>query len=169
MNLVDALMVVVIVAGFIHGTIKGAIQEVSAAIALIVGVIVAGKVATGSLSVTSKLAHPTVGKVFMFVITFIVVAIAIGLLGKLVSNLAKKANLSPIDRILGGAIGACLVGIAAGVVFNLLALAGLENQSIVQSPIAQKLMSAVSYLTQFMPRESSEMTSVFYLCRVTRR
>jgi membrane protein required for colicin V production len=155
MNFVDILTIVAIAAGFIHGVIKGAIQEVAAAVALVVGVIVAGKVASGSTAVIGQLSNPAIGKIFVFVITFIVVAIVIGLLGKLVSNLVKQANLSPIDRILGGVIGACLVGIAAGLVFKLLAITGAGGGSVAGSAVAQRLVDAVSYLARFLPGASS--------------
>jgi membrane protein required for colicin V production len=150
-NLVDILTIVVIAVGFLHGTIKGAIQEIAAAVALVVGVMVAGQAASGSAAVTSQLSNPAVGRIFVFVITFIIVAIVIGLLGKLVSNLAKQANLSPIDRILGGVIGACLVGIAAGLIFKIMAITGAESRAVTDSAVAQKLVNAVSYLGRFLP------------------
>ena len=155
MNFVDILTLVAIAGGFIHGMIKGAIQEVSAAVALVVGVIVAGKVASGSAVVTGQLSNPSIGRIFVFVITFIIVAIVIGLLGKLISNLAKQANLSPIDRILGGVIGACLVGIAAGLVFKLLAITGGDGGPVAGSVVAQRLVNAVSYLARFLPGAAS--------------
>jgi membrane protein required for colicin V production len=166
LNLVDVLMVVVLVAGFIHGIAKGAIQEVSAAVALVVGVIVAGKVAESTTSVTSQLAHPTAARIFMFVVTFIVVAIVIGLLGKLISNLAKKANLSPIDRILGGVIGAFLVAIAAGLVFKLLAMGGMQPVWVASSGLAQRMMGLVSYLTRFLPQNPGGTTASLAWCGI---
>jgi len=155
-NLVDGAIVLVMVAGFVHGAIKGAIQEVTGVVALIVGVVVAGKVATGTLSVTGTLSHPTAGKIFAFVVAFIIVAVAIGLLGMVISNMVKKSTLSPIDRILGGVIGACLVGIAVGLVFKLMVMGGFGGDAIPASPLAQKLMNAVSYLTRFLPQGSDE-------------
>ena len=101
MNWMDAVIIVLMIMGFIHGVIKGAIQEIFVALALVVGVIAAGKIASALDDITSQLSHPTAAKVFAFALAFLLVAIAIGLFGKMFSGLAKAANLRMIDRALG--------------------------------------------------------------------
>jgi uncharacterized membrane protein required for colicin V production len=170
MGLVDGAVILVMVAGFIHGMIKGAILEVSAAAAIVIGVFGAGKIATASMTVTSRLAHPTAGKVFAFVLSFIVIAVVVSLLGKAVSNVVKKSALSSVDRFVGGLIGACIVGLVVGLVFKLMAIAGLENQAVAQSELVRKLMAAVSGLAGFLAGGSEEVVaSILMWCGLAGR
>jgi membrane protein required for colicin V production len=153
---IDAVMAALMFLGFVHGLLKGSIQEVFAVLALVVGVLVAGRVAEGTEAITSQLSHPTAAKVFVFILTFFVVALIIGLIGKMFSGLAKTANLRTIDRLLGGIVGACLVGLAIGVVLQVGAMFGMSTEWVQGSPLARQLMLAVSYLARFLPeaRES---------------
>lgn len=147
------------VAGFVHGMIRGAIQEIASVVAIVAGVFVAGRVAAGTVSVTGQLSHPTAGKIFAFVITFIVVAILVSLAGKMVSNVAKKSGFSSVDRFVGGLFGACLMGLLAGLVLRLMALGGLESAAVAGSKLAPKLTAAVSYFTQFLRRGGAEVVA----------
>ena len=159
MNLVDGGILLAMVAGFVHGAIRGAIQEVAGAAAIIVGVIGAGKVASGSEPVWSQLPHPTAGKIFAFVIAFIVVAVVIVILGRIISNAVKKTAVSVIDRFIGGLFGACIVGLVLGLMFRLMKMGGLEMETVRNSVLGPKLVDAVSHLTRFLPGSSQEMAS----------
>lgn len=155
----DATVALLMCLGFIHGLVKGAIQEVAAALAIVVGVIVAGSVTTGLAAQTDQLSHPTGAKVFIFVVTFVVVALLIGLLGKLISGLAKVANLKLIDRVLGGVVGACVVGIAVGIVFTLIERLGVNIDALRESPLISYLLQAVAYLSKFLPKIAEEVAT----------
>jgi len=164
MTLVDGAVILIMAAGFVHGMIKGAILEVTAAVAIIGGVFVAGKVAATGLGVVDKLAHPTAGKIFVFVVAFIVVAVIIGILGKTVSNLVRKSALSSVDRLAGGVVGACIVGLLVGLIFKLMAMGGIENNAVAQSGLVRKLMDAVSYLADFLAGGSESTAVAWVLC-----
>jgi membrane protein required for colicin V production len=151
LNWTDAAIGALMLVGFIHGLMKGAIQEVFAVLALVVGVIVAGRVASGTETITSNLSHPTAAKVFVFALTFLVVAIVVGLIGKMFSGLAKAANLRVVDRVIGGVVGACLVGLAVGIVLRVGEMFGMDTGFLDGSPLARQLMAAVSYLARFLP------------------
>lgn len=157
LNWIDAVIAALMLVGFIHGLIKGAIQEVFAVLALVVGVIVAGRVANGAEAITEELSHPTAAKVFVFILTFFVVALIIGLIGRMFSGLAKAANLRMIDRLIGGVVGACLVGLAIGVIFKVGEMFGMDTGFLRDSPLAQHLMQAVSYLSTFLPKARSSI------------
>ena len=165
MNVIDGAIILLMAVGFIHGIIKGAIQEVAAAVAIIVGVWVAGKAAEGTVSVTGQLSHPTAGRIFVFVVAFIVVAVLVIILGRTVSNLVKKSALSGLDRFLGGLIGACIVGLIAGLLFKLMLMGGLESQAIANSALATRLVNTVSYFTRFLAstQGQAELTGVIRL------
>lgn len=152
MNWIDLIIGVCMLVGFIHGLAKGVIQEVFAILALVVGLVAAGRVSTGTQVVTDQLSHPTAGRVLVFILTFIVVALVIGLIGKLFSGLARVANLRMIDRLIGGVVGACLAGLIIGAIFKVGERFGMDTGFLEGSRLAQQLMAAVAYLGAFLPR-----------------
>jgi membrane protein required for colicin V production len=154
---IDATVGLLMLLGFIHGVVKGAIREIAGALAIVVGIIVAGYVTAGTAPQTDQLSHPTGAKVFVFVVTFLVVAILIGLLGKLISGLAKAANLKLIDRVLGGIVGACVVGIAIGIVLTLIERLGVDIDLLRESALISYLLQAVAYLSRFLPDVAEEV------------
>jgi membrane protein required for colicin V production len=151
-NWIDIAIALLMLLGFIHGLMKGVIQEVFAVLALVLGLVAAGRVSTGAEAITGQLSHPTAGKVLVFVLTFFVVALVIGLLGKLFSGLAKAANLKMIDRLIGGVVGACLVGLIVGTVFKVGESFGMDTAFLADSVLAQQLMAAVAYLGALVPQ-----------------
>lgn len=163
MNWMDAVIIVLMIMGFIHGIMKGAIQEIFVALALVVGVIAAGKIAGALDDITSQLSHPTAAKVFAFALAFLVVAIVIGLFGKMFSGLAKAANLRMIDRAIGGIVGACLIGIAVGVILSLAQRLGGDLLAFEDSVLAQHLILAVNVLAGFLPK-AKEAVDTAMLC-----
>lgn len=156
MNWLDLTIFVFLVIGFIHGILKGAIQEIFAALAIVVGVIAAGKVTDALDSVVANLSHPTAARVFVFVVAFLVVAIVIGLIGKAFSGLAKAAGLRSIDRLIGGIVGACVVAIIVGIVLTLSEKFGLDATLGNRSLLAPYLIRAVTTLAGFLPSAVAE-------------
>ena len=55
MNWIDVGIAALMLLGFLHGLIKGAIQEVFAVLALVLAVVIGGRVAEGTVSITSEL------------------------------------------------------------------------------------------------------------------
>lgn len=153
----DATVGILLLLGFIHGVVKGAIQEIAGALAIVVGIVVAGYVTTVTAPQTDNLSHPTGAKVFVFVLVFLIVALLIGLLGKLISGLAKAANLKLIDRVLGGIVGACVVGIAIGIVLTLIERLGVNIDTLKESPLIAYLMHTVAYLSRFLPEVARDV------------
>jgi membrane protein required for colicin V production len=149
---IDIGIAALMLLGFIHGLLKGVIQEVFAVLALVVGIVVAGRVSAGTEAITGQLSHPTAAKVLVFVLTFFVVALVVGLIGRVFSGLAKAANLKTVDRLIGGVVGACLVGLIVGAFFKVGEGFGMDTSFLDESVLAQQLMAAVSYLGAFLPK-----------------
>jgi membrane protein required for colicin V production len=152
MNWIDVAIAVLMLLGFVHGLLKGVIQEVFAILALVVGLVVAGRVSTGTEAITGQLNHPTAAKVLVFILTFFVIALIVGVIGRLLSGLAKAANLKTIDRLIGGVVGACLVGLIVGAFFKVAGSFGMDIGFLDSSVLAQHLMAAVSYLGALLPQ-----------------
>jgi membrane protein required for colicin V production len=153
-NWIDISIAALMLLGFLHGLMKGVIQEVFAILALVVGLVAAGHVSAGTEPITEKLSHPTAAKVLVFILTFFVVALIVGLIGKLLSGLAKAANLKTIDRLIGGVVGACLVGLIVGAFFMVGESFGMDITFLEDSVLARQLMAAVAYLGAFLPQAS---------------
>jgi membrane protein required for colicin V production len=158
-NWLDATVSVLMLLGFIHGIVKGAVQEIAGALAIVVGIVAAGYLTAATAAQTDRLSHPTGAKVFVFVLAFLIVALLIGLLGKLISGLARAANLKLIDRILGGIVGACVVGIAMGIVLTLIERLGVNIDTLRESVIISYLLHAVAYLSVFLPEVAREVNA----------
>jgi membrane protein required for colicin V production len=156
---VDLVIVICMGVGFLHGILKGVIQEVFAVLALVVGLVAAQRVSAGAEAVTSQLSHPTAGRVMVFILTFIVVALVIGLIGRLLSGLAKAASLRMIDRVIGGVVGACLVGLIIGAILKVGSEFGMDESFLKSSVLAPQLMAAVSYLGSFFPRAKESVSA----------
>jgi uncharacterized membrane protein required for colicin V production len=153
----DFVIAVLMLFGFIHGFMKGAILEIFAALALVIGVVAAGKVAGVAEDITSQLAHPTIGKVFVFVIAFLVVAVVIGLVGRMFSGLAKVASLRMVDRFIGGVVAASLVGIVIGIILSIALRLGMDILAFEDSALAQQLIAAVKVLEGFLPGRAGDL------------
>ena len=149
---IDLIIAALMLLGFMHGLMVGVIQEVFAILALVIGLVAAGRVSTGTEAITGQLSHPLAGKVLVFVLTFFVVALLIGLLGRMLSGLAKAAKLKTIDRLIGGVVGACLVGLVIGAFFKVGESFGMDTVFLKESVLAQQLMAAVAYLGAFLPQ-----------------
>jgi len=156
-NWLDLTILVFLTLGFIHGILKGAIQEIFAALAIVVGVIAAGRITDLMEAVTANLSHPTAAKIFVFVVAFLVVAIVIGLIGKAFSGLAKAAGLRAIDRFVGGIVGVCVVAIIVGVVLTLAEKFGIDPSLGNRSVLAPHLVKAVRLLAAFLPGAVAEV------------
>lgn len=152
MNWIDLIIAAFMLLGFIHGLLKGVIQEVFAVLALVVGLTAAARVSTGTVPITEKLNHPTAARVLVFILTFFVVALVIGFIGRIFSGFAKAANLKAIDRLIGGVVGACLVGLIIGTIFRVGESFGMDTGFLDDSVLAQQLMAAVSYLGTLLPQ-----------------
>ncbi|MFH1312823.1 MAG: CvpA family protein [Candidatus Eisenbacteria bacterium] len=155
----DVVIGALMILGLVHGVFKGAIQEISIVLALVIGVVIGGRAAAGAESVTSQLSHPAAGKVFVFVLTFLVVAIFIGLLGKMLSGLAKVANLRIIDRMIGAVVGACLMGLAIGILLTLAERLGADIAMVEESVLARQLLIAVKAIAQYLPEAAKDATT----------
>lgn len=105
MNYIDILILLPLLWAIYKGFTKGFIIEVSSLIALILGIFlainfsdVAKDILTNNLDVHSKYMN-----YIAFGITFIVVVIAVNLVGKLISKLVHAIALGFINRLLGSA------------------------------------------------------------------
>ena len=157
MSWIDGLICAVILLGFIHGLLKGAIQEIFLLVALVVGVIGASRTANALRSVTDHLSHPVAARLFVFVLAFIIIVLVVALIGKLFSKLFKAAGLGFVDRLIGGILGALVSAIIVGIFLSVLEKFDITPTSGYKSVMAPYLMRLSELLTSLVPGLSSRV------------
>ncbi|MCF6168123.1 CvpA family protein [Lutibacter sp.] len=118
MNTFDIIIASLLVFGFIRGILKGLFVEVASLIALILGVY-------GAIHFSYFVANFMVNYVswdekystiISFAITFAIIVLAIGLLGKLFTKIADFASLGLLNKLFGGVFGALKIGFVLSVI-----------------------------------------------------
>ncbi|MGQ9603798.1 MAG: CvpA family protein [bacterium] len=159
MSWIDGLICAVMLLGFIHGLLKGAIQEIFLLIGLVIGIIGASRATNALHSFTDSLQHPLAARFFVFVLVFILIVVVVALIGKLFSKLFKAAGLSFVDRLIGGVLGALVCAIILGVFFSVLERFDIAPGVGYRSIIAPYLMRLARLLTSLVPGLSSRVES----------
>ncbi|WP_299014698.1 CvpA family protein [uncultured Polaribacter sp.] len=119
MNIFDIIIAALLLFGFVRGIIKGLFVEVASLVALIGGVYGAihfsffiGDFLKESVSWSKEYIS-----LAAFAGTFVVIIVAIALVGKMLTKLADFASLGILNKILGGVFGALKIGLILSVVF----------------------------------------------------
>jgi membrane protein required for colicin V production len=121
-NWLDVLLAAVVLLAVVVGLVKGFVRELVGLIIIFVGIVVAARFYGPMASFTGKLIkNPVAAKFVGFLLLFLAVLIAGGILAGLIARMTK-GSLGFANHLLGGVIG-CLEGVlvAGAVVFALLA------------------------------------------------
>lgn len=117
MAVIDIILAALVLFGFVRGLMKGLFVELASLVSLVAGVYGAihfsyfvGDFLKESVSWDEKYIA-----IVAFAITFIVIVIAISLLGKLFTKIADFAALGILNKLLGGVFGALKVGLILSV------------------------------------------------------
>lgn len=107
MNTLDIILLIFLLYGFIRGLFKGLFVEVASLLALILGIY--GAIHFSEF--TGNYLHEIIDwnkkyiTITSFIVTFLVIVIAISLAGKLLTKLADFASLGMLNKIFGGVFG----------------------------------------------------------------
>jgi len=119
MNVFDIVITVFLLFGFVRGLMKGLFIEVASLVALIGGVWGAihfsyfvGDFLEESVSWSEKQIS-----LAAFAITFILIIIAVIMVGKFLTKLADLAALGMVNKALGGVFGLLKIGLILSIVF----------------------------------------------------
>lgn len=118
MNTFDIIIAALLIFGFIRGLLKGLFVEVASLVALIAGVYGAIHF---SYFVRNLLADYVSWEekyiaIISFAITFGIIVLVVGLLGKMFTKIADFASLGFINKLLGGVFGALKIVLIVSVV-----------------------------------------------------
>lgn len=119
MNTFDIIIAALLIFGFVRGLMKGLFVEVASLVALVGGVYGAIHFSyfIGDYLKTSVSWSEEYISLAAFAGTFIVLIIAIALIGKMLTKLADFASLGILNKILGGVFGALKIGLILSVIF----------------------------------------------------
>jgi membrane protein required for colicin V production len=125
MNWLDWVIIVCIVAGLIKGLSDGFIRQLVSLIALILAIVFAGKVAVPvrhfiEQHVTDGAISPQILTAICYIIAFVLIILAISLLGRIIDIAIKLTPAKPLNMILGGLFGVFIWALSLSIVFNLL-------------------------------------------------
>lgn len=118
MNLVDIILGLILVFGLINGYKRGLFIEITSLLGLILGVY-------GAIHFSFYLANllrdnvswdPSLIQIVSFAGTFLIILIALVMLGKILTKIAETILLGYFNKILGGVFGIIKVGLILSVV-----------------------------------------------------
>lgn len=119
MNTFDIITAAILLFGFVRGLMKGLFVEVASLVAIVVGVY-------GAIHFSSFVSNwlknsvswdKNVVNLVAFCITFVIIILAIALLGKALTKIADFASLGILNKLLGGIFGALKFGLILSVLF----------------------------------------------------
>jgi membrane protein required for colicin V production len=151
MNILDIIFLVLIAASVIYSLIKGLVTEIFSLLAIILGFFGASYGYSRTAEwLKGWVGHETLSTIIAFAFLFLLVAIAVSLLGRLLSRLIHKGGLGWADRMGGAAFG-FLKAVLLIAILLLVLTAFLPPQSRLLleskiSPVALTVAGGLSFL-----------------------
>ena len=119
MNVFDIIIAALLLFGLVRGIMKGLFIEVASLVALIAGVY--GAIHFSYFTSNFLKEYVSFQKEYIslasFAITFVVIIVAITLIGKVLTRIANFASLGIINKILGGVFGVLKIGLILSIIF----------------------------------------------------
>ena len=159
MNNLDIFFLFLIGVSILYSLIRGLVREIFSFLAIIFGFLGASYgYAYVSKWLGSWVDNEVLALVLGFLILLIVISVLIGLLGRFLSGLVKKAHLTWADRIGGAAFG-FLKAILLIAIFCLVLTAFLPSKSKVlsDSKIAPAALTIAAGLSVLVPEKLSDL------------
>jgi len=119
MNVFDIVILVFLLYGFIKGIMKGLFVEIASLVALIGGIwgAIHFSYFVGDFLEESVTWSDKKISLAAFAITFVIIIVVVGMLGKFLTKLADLAALGLVNKILGGIFGFLKIGLVLSIVF----------------------------------------------------
>ena len=170
MNTFDVIIAAFLIFGFVRGLLKGLFVEVASIVALIAGVygaihfsyfignVIAERVSWEEQYVT----------IVSFAITFGIIVLVIGLLGKMFTKMADFASLGLLNKIFGGVFGALKIGIILSIVLLVFTKLndtipfvseGQQENAILYEPVKNLAPTLFPNFLRIVEEETDKITS----------
>lgn len=119
MHWFDGVAAVLLIALAVRGYGRGLIQQVSALLAVALGLIGGLHLHGAAADLLPSFGHPVLRLVAAFTVVFVTVAVSVNLLARLLKSAVHALSLAVVDRLLGALLGA-FVGVLVMMVVVLL-------------------------------------------------
>lgn len=145
MTTFDIVVLIIVLALLIRGIWTGFIRQIAFVLALILGFIFAG-VLTGPLARFARFAieNPLPRFFVVYLLLFSLGALAVVLAGRSLQKLAESANLSWLDRALGGTLGLFKALLISCLLFMFATLIWPPNRDYLQTTLFYPVLSRAS-------------------------
>ena len=155
MNGLDILIILVIIASFIFGLIKGFVKIIVFLSLIIVGFFLATQFyENGAELLMQWVKNMGLAEIIAFMIIFIGIILCFAVIGWILRKFLKALKLTWGDRLLGAGVGA-IVGIliASIVLLSFTSFLPVDNSIVVNSQLAPTIMKITSLLANMVPSD----------------
>lgn len=121
MNILDIIIIIPIVAGFVIGLFKGLVKELLSLIAIVLGIYGAKtfepmvtKLLLSIFDIQQKVAQP-----ISYLILFVLIAIGLLILANMLDKLLSAISLGGLNKLLGGIFGGVKYALIVSVLLNI--------------------------------------------------
>lgn len=154
----DILIAIVLIAGLVRGVMTGAVRQVVSFLGTVVAIILSlelmGPVgsAAGRMVPVSESFEPALG----FVVVFVVIQLGLIFAVRLVEAGIKVLRLSPVNRLVGAAVGSCKAALILSVIFLVLSFFDVpekenRDESALYAPVASVFPATWDYAARHLP------------------
>lgn len=138
---VDIVLIIVLTILALHGLLIGIIRSVFDIVGILIGYVLAVSF-SGFIGIPRALA---------FLLIFVLIVVAVHILGRIISKAIKATPLGAIDRILGGLLGLAKGLVICFVFLLVLLLLQKSNKAIYRSTIAPQILRGGLIASQILP------------------
>ena len=158
MNFADIVIVIILIIGLLSGLAKGFVRGLFGLVALVLGVMIAAStyelVAT---SVMNFVPGDRAPEVVSFALIFLVVILAIGFLGRVISKALKLAALGWLDRLMGGLLGIVMASIITALLLLVAVMAGFgDMKTLRESRLAPNVLHLTDVIVSIVPEDARQ-------------
>lgn len=164
MHWFDGIAAVLVIALAVRGYGRGLIEQVSALLAVALGLLGGLYLHSAAAAMMPSLGHPVLRLVAAFTVVFVAVALSVNLLARVLKSVVYALLLGVVDRILGALLGA-LAGVLVLMVLVLLVgrylpegpgwLAGTRTAPLLYSQLEQVLPVLPDHFREFFDQQGA--------------
>lgn len=165
MNVVDIVIAVLLIFGFVRGLMKGLFVEVASLVALVGGVYGAIHFSDFIASYLKESVSWSEKRITLaaFALTFIIIVVAVSLAGKMLTKLADFAAMGFLNKLLGGVFGILKFGLILSVLLLFFgrintAMGFVDKKTIDESILYQPIKNVVPTLFPSILKNEIEPT-----------
>jgi len=159
MSGLDYAIIAAVVIGALHGLRRGAIRMITSAMALGAAFYFASiyYVEVGGIADVQLGTRQAVGAVIGWVAVFLLIFIAVGIVGNSVMRVINLVHLGFVDRLGGAVLGAGIATLLAGVTVLLMSAVMPDDTPLLRdSHLAPALMAYSEQVDGFIPTEAKQ-------------